>query len=91
MVTADGEVPLFHHCYAGNQHDSSTFGAVIEDIAERCRAMAEGASDITLVFDKGNNSKENLTEVASTGLHFVGSLAWCPPSIRSSWRSLVSR
>ena len=74
MVTADGEVPLFHHCYAGNQHDSSTFGAVIEDIAERCRAMAQGASDITLVFDKGNNSKENLTEVASTGLHFVGSL-----------------
>jgi transposase len=74
MVTADGEVPLFHHCYAGNQHDSSTFASVIEDLAARCRAMAEGAEDITLVFDKGNNSKDNLTEVADSGLHFVGSL-----------------
>ena len=74
MVTADGEVPLFHHCYAGNQHDSTTFGSVIEELATRCRTLAEGAEDITLVFDKGNNSKGNLGEMADSGLHFVGSL-----------------
>ena len=44
MVTADGEVPLLHHCYAGNQHDSSTFGALIEEMASRCRKLARGAS-----------------------------------------------
>jgi transposase len=74
LVSADGEVPLFHHCYAGNQHDSSIFGALIEQIAHSCRAMAQGVSDLTLVFDKGNNSKDNLTQTARTGLHFVGSL-----------------
>jgi len=74
LVSADGEVPLFHHCYAGNQHDSTIFGALIQQIATSCRAMAHGVSDLTLVFDKGNNSKENLTEAADTGLHFVGSL-----------------
>ena len=74
LVSADGEVPLFHHCYAGNQHDSIIFGRLIKEIAQNCRAMAAGVSDLTLVFDKGNNSKENLTEAAKTGLHFVGSL-----------------
>lgn len=74
LVSADGEVPLFHHCYAGNQHDSVIFGRLIQEIAQNCRTMAEGLSDLTLVFDKGNNSKDNLTEAAKTGLHFVGSL-----------------
>lgn len=73
-VTADGEVPLFHHCYAGNQHDSTTFGEVLEDLTGRCRALAPGTSDVTLVFDKGNNSEDNLKSVAHSGLHFVGSL-----------------
>ena len=74
LVSADGEVPLFHHCYAGNQHDSTIFGTLVEQIAQNCRAMAGGLTDLTLVFDKGNNSKDNLTETANAGLHFVGSL-----------------
>lgn len=74
LVSADGEVPLFHHCYAGNLHDSSIFGALIEQIARHCKAMARGLKDLTVVFDKGNNSADNLTETARRGLHFVGSL-----------------
>lgn len=74
LVTADGEVPLLHHFYAGNQHDSITFGKLIADIAKNCSAMAQGLQDITIVFDKGNNSKENLAETAQQALHFVGSL-----------------
>jgi len=74
LVTADGEVPLFHHPYAGNQHDAVTFKSVAEDLFERCRALAQGAGDITLVFDKGNNSADTLTLVGASGLHFVGSL-----------------
>jgi transposase len=74
LVTADGDVPLLHHCYAGNQHDATTFGNVVDEIARRCREMSDGAQDITLVFDKGNNSEDNLQMVADTPLHFVGSL-----------------
>jgi transposase len=74
LVTADGDVPLLHHCYAGNQHDATTFGAVGYEIARRCREMLQGAGDITLIFDKGNNSEENLAMIADTPLHFVGSL-----------------
>jgi transposase len=74
LVTADGDVPLLHHCYAGNQHDSTTFGQVIHEISRRCREMSDGVQDITLVFDKGNNSEDNLAMIADTPLHFVGSL-----------------
>jgi hypothetical protein len=35
---------------------------------------ARGGADLTLVFDKGNNSEQNLKCVARCGLHFVGSL-----------------
>src|SRR5437773_6758984 len=74
LVTSDGQVPLFHHTYAGNQHDAVTFGSVTEELFQRCRALARGAFDITLVFDKGNNSEENLKRVADSPFHFVGSL-----------------
>ena len=42
LVTSDGEVPLFHHTYAGNQHDSVTFQSVAEQLLERCRSLAQG-------------------------------------------------
>jgi len=74
LVTSDGQVPLFHHTYAGNQHDSVTFHSVAEELLKRCRSLAQGAYDITLVFDKGNNSAENLEWVGNSPFHFVGSL-----------------
>jgi transposase len=74
LVTSDHDVPLFHHTYAGNQHDSVTFGSVVEALAKRCRELAEGACDITLVFDKGNNSQDNLDAAKDGPFHFVGSL-----------------
>lgn len=75
LVTADGDIPLFHHTYAGNQHDAVTFNSVSQELVERCRKLADGACDITLVFDKGNNSEENLKVIGDAApLHFVGSL-----------------
>ena len=35
---------------------SSTFRSVAAELAERCRKLAEGTLDVTLVFDKGNNT-----------------------------------
>jgi transposase len=74
LVTSDGDIPLFHSTYAGNQHDSVTFSSAAGELADRCRKLSEGACDITLVFDKGNNSKENLAAVDDGPYHFVGSL-----------------
>jgi len=74
LVTSDGEVPLFHHTYAGNQHDAVTFKSVAEALFARCRALTQGAADLTLVFDKGNNSADTLEVVGDSSFHFVGSL-----------------
>ncbi|MBI3178358.1 MAG: IS1634 family transposase [Deltaproteobacteria bacterium] len=74
LVTSDGEVPLFHHTCAGNQHDAVTFRSASQELAERCRLLAQGACDITLVFDKGNNADDNLKAVGAGPFHFVGSL-----------------
>lgn len=74
LVTADHNVPLFSQAYAGNQHDSTTFQSVAADLTRRCRDLGQGACDITLVFDKGNNSQENLEVVGNGPCYFVGSL-----------------
>ena len=74
LVTADGDVPLLHHTYAGNQHDSVTFQSVAEQLFRRCQSFSQAVDQITLVFDKGNNSEDNLQLVDHSPLHFVGSL-----------------
>jgi transposase len=74
LATADGDVPLLHHTYAGNQHDAVMFQSVVEQLFARCRALSQQVDQITLVFDKGNNSEDNLGLVGQGPLHFVGSL-----------------
>jgi len=74
LVTSDGDVPLFHHTYAGNQHDAVTFRSVVDELARRSQLLANGACDLTLVFDKGNNAEDNLEAVEKSPFHFVGSL-----------------
>lgn len=74
LVTADGEVPLLHHIYAGNQADSSIFSRLSAELTRRCKSLGRGVCDITLVFDKGNNSKKNVSRIGKAPFHFVGSL-----------------
>jgi transposase len=74
LATTDGDVPLLHHTYAGNQHDSVMVHSVVDQLFARCRALSEQVDQITLVFDKGNNSEVNLDLVEQGPLHFVGSL-----------------
>lgn len=74
LASADGDVPLLHHTYAGNQHDAVTFQSVAEQLLGRCRAITQQVDQITLVFDKGNNSEANFDLLEHSPLHFVGSL-----------------
>lgn len=74
MVSADFHVPLFHHTYPGNQTDAPTFAQLSLRLAERCKSLMQGVEHITWIFDKGNNSEDNLEIVADTPFHFIGSL-----------------
>jgi transposase len=74
LVTADGHLPVFHQTYAGNRADAPTFASLSGLLAARLGQLAGAVENITLVFDKGNNSEDNLAAVDESPLHFVGSL-----------------
>lgn len=74
MVTEDFHIPLFHTLYAGNINDATEFNSVVEELIERHNAIGQQCERVTLVFDKGNNSEENIGKVDDSPFHFVGSL-----------------
>ena len=76
VVTREDFIPLFHQTYQGNLHDSTVFRDLITSIKERMVRLGLDPQKHTLVFDQGNNSKENLAQVEEVlRLHYVGSLS----------------
>jgi transposase len=80
-VALDGNLPLCHRPYAGNRNDASEFPAALALIQARLRELGlqEAAlAELTLVYDRGNNSKRNqpLADALAEelGLGVVGSL-----------------
>lgn len=80
VITRDGGVPLLSHAYAGNLNDVSQFATMIGELARRHRTLGGEASELTVVFDAGQNSEANFTELIGLGLSYVGSV---PPSDQS--------
>ena len=82
VVSSDGGIPLVSHAYPGNRPDVTQFPVMVAELAERFATLLgdgphEGAGRLTLVFDAGQNSKDNYELIEGTPFHFVGSL---PPS-----------
>ncbi len=76
LVSTDFHVPLFHHPYEGNRHDAVEFRCALATLRTRQEAFTKQYQDITLIFDKGNNSTQGFEMLEDTDYHFVGSL--CP-------------
>lgn len=74
LVSTDFHIPLFSQVYPGNQADAVTFGSVTEALVARYRLLAQHLAHVTLVFDKGNNSADNLAALEGSPYHVVGSL-----------------
>jgi transposase len=77
-VALDSNIPLCHQTYAGSRNDTTHFPDAIKLIKQRLADL--GLSDaelaeLTLVYDKGNNSKDNQPLADQTGLGVVGSLS----------------
>lgn len=75
LASADGHVPLMHTVYPGNVPDPTAFGRALGRLAERYHTLATFTDQgITVVFDKGNPSKDNMISVFGAELSFVSSL-----------------
>src|SRR4051794_25274672 len=74
LVTADFHIPLCHRTYPGNQPDGPTFAGLTAELIERHRRIAGQVESVTLIFDKGNCSTDNLQAVEESPYHFISSL-----------------
>jgi transposase len=101
VVTRDGGIPLTWHAYPGDRPDVTQFPAMTGQLLSQyqavCAAAAvpDGAADMTVVFDAGQNSEGNFAHLASTGLRYVGSVpaSDCPDltALPASVRTIVDR
>lgn len=74
VVTPKDYVPIFHLTYQGNRNDGKVFKEVLGAVKRRMLALGMDLAGHTLVFDRGNNSKENMALVAQAEMHYVGAL-----------------
>jgi len=72
LVTNEDNIPFMHETYAGNIHDSTEFPELIDGIVNYLTNLKINTEDITLVFDKGNNSTDNIGKLISK-MSFVAS------------------
>jgi len=74
LVSRESNVPLYHNTYAGNIHDSKQFPDAVTKLCARLEKTGNKISNLTLVFDRGNLSKENFNLLDQTELGFVTAL-----------------
>jgi transposase len=101
VVTRDGGIPLTWHAYPGDRPDVTQFPAMIDQLLGQYRAVCaaaavpDGAADMTVVFDAGQNSEGNFAHLARAGLHYIGSVpaSDCPDltALPASIRSVVDK
>jgi len=77
---ADNHMPLFYDVYEGNRNDAKQFPLMLQRFHSFCNELFSASvtkqfeSDMTLIFDKGNNSAKNFSMLDSLGVNFVGSV-----------------
>src|SRR6516225_1180620 len=91
LVSRDFHVPLFHEIYPGNRPDAVEFGVVLKKLRTRYAEVFAQPHNITLVFDKGNNSAENFRlldksgkAMARTGLRMMPTFPSPPLKFRTA-------
>jgi transposase len=74
LVSRVGQIPLCTHVYEGNRVDVTSYPESLTRIRERLEALSLSLKDITLVYDKGNQSKANQARVDEAPFGYVASL-----------------
>ncbi len=76
LVSPAHSIPLLHEAYPGNWNDAKQFHRMMEQLKARYESITGRNTDITMVFDRGNNSEANIEYLESGNLkiHYVGGL-----------------
>jgi transposase len=72
LVSRDNQLPYFYREYEGNCHDSKLFLSIVDTVVASMQNLALKPGDLTIVFDKGMNSDDNITAIDnSEGINFI--------------------
>ena len=74
MVSRAFHIPLLHRTYQGGINDVSQFGLIADDLVSAYRELSKKCENVTLVFDKGNLSEDNMLHLAEQNVGVVASL-----------------
>jgi transposase len=67
-------LPLFHQTYGGAMADARCFAEVLPAIHQRLLELHQDVATLTIVFDKGNVSRDNQQRLDRSNLHYVTGL-----------------
>ena len=76
-------LPFLHKVYEGNCHDAKLFPEAMSLLVERYSKLSMEARDLTVVFDKGNNSDHNIQPLEAYGSE-KGIRVFCIGSLKPS-------
>lgn len=79
VLDRKSQLPLFHELYRGAQSDARTLRELMGPIRSRLRKLKTRPEQLTLIFDAGSNSSENLKRLKE---HFVVGVR---PSDHKKW------
>jgi transposase len=68
------QLPLAHSLYAGARSDMKTFAAFLKPVRQRLRQLNPASDQLTLIFDAGVSSKQNLAMLDADHDHYVTAL-----------------
>jgi len=75
ITTREFLLPLLSYVYEGSRNDVSIFPDYLKMMIKRLKSILGSIEDITLVFDKGNNSQKGMEVLEGAKIGYVGSLS----------------
>lgn len=74
LVSRDHGIPLASRTYQGNSADSKLFPDSLTLIRKRLQGLVADIKDVTIVYDRGNNSRANQGLVDASDVGYVAAL-----------------
>lgn len=72
LLDRESSLPLYYTTYPGNLHDSQLFHRTLDEIFGVIMGFVDEKKDLTVVFDKGMNSKDNIELIdGRERIHFI--------------------
>jgi transposase len=74
IVTKEFLIPVFSQIYEGNRADREMFVPTLTKLRTKLSELHLDVEEITVVFDKGNNSRNNFAKLDASEIPYVASL-----------------